>query len=772
MAKRIFSMILASMLLIGTLTVVSASVQPTTLTDNFEGQEAGNISLSTGYTSDVWTMTNAQAQNVTAFTGDFGTAEKPKIQMQIETIDRNSVMKLTTKPSAASGVASKAMAFADAAYDTVYTSFDFMVPADGKNGSFYIGARTSNSYTYTYLISVANSTMTKFKDNGWDTTGQESFTFTRGAWYKAVLKVTSTSAHVIIYDANGVQKLEKERTGLSLAYSQLGLVIPSASTNSDYSMYLDNSKIVTVNSASDTVEVLSDSMTDKTDVATSTNTVDVTFDQPVDPDASVVTLTGGAAPITCTATAVGSDTLRVSWEDALVMNTQYTLDCSGVKGWAGNNAAADAAVSFTTTARNPLTLDYKDDFTNATVGAYSLANGGYTSDVWTMTANVGYSLAYVINNDNIIAIEAVEESGNKAMKLTQKTGNGGFVTPLRELSPYDEMNFSFKFKLPASNGNAPGGWNFGVFQGAGTAKHLVRVSPQGDVYQLDAANYPINGKKIDVDEWHTVFMKSSANQASVYIYDAEGNVVFKEENKQHNGNFTQIRFFIYAPGITVRENSILLDDSRVFAYTAENSLTYEGEATVANVNPFKGYVDLKFDLPVNVPSSVQLTSAADSKVGSTRITLTKASYDTLRVSFAALNESTSYTLNFAGVKGLANNALYGTNEITFTTAAAEGVKGTNGNTVIGADGAVGDSVNVIIGNYEATDVDADVLVALYSSDTTLAGVEPVVDPLIMPGQNNITLPLSKTYTGITKIKVIMLDNMTNLKPIMECIEIQ
>ncbi|MBR7164312.1 MAG: hypothetical protein IKD21_05025 [Clostridia bacterium] len=798
MAKRIFSMILASMLLIGTLTVVSAT-NVNEYEDDFDGEgtEAGVLTNwaydTANYASDVWNMTTKQITTMTAnWSGGYGTAADPYIQVEIaedEDDANNQVMNLKyLKANTCTGVATKAkVKFAtNTAADTVLTTFDFMVPDDGTSGKFNIVARAGASYSFVKLIEVNNSQMT---ETTIDTTGAPStaaadtFTFTRGAWYTAALKVQKQYIQIKIYDANGVQRLTRSTTTYGMDYSQLGLVFPSQSTTG-YNVNIDNSKIVTVLSTNDTVDYVSDSMTSKTDVATSTNSVDVTFDQPVAvPAEGVVTLNpASGTAISCTATAAGPNALRISWTDALVMNTQYTLDCSGVEGWAGNvaNAALATAVTFTTSGYNPLTLDYKDGFEDAT-GTYKLANGGYSNNTWVMTSAVSYNPLANVPDDTYFDMTVVQDTtDNKAMQITQKKINFALGTKNASLSTYDRVNFSFKFKLPESNGNAAGGWNFSLGYGAGTAHHLVRVSPQGDVYNMDANGAPITNsrKSIDLDEWHTVFMEATATGARVYIYDAEGNEVFEEPNYSYRAGttFTNVRFYILVPALTkVETNSILLDDGRVFAYKAENNLTYEGEATVANVNPFKGYVDLKFDLPVNVPSSssVQLTSAADTNVGATRITLTKASYDTLRVSFDALDESTEYTLSFAGVTGRLSNALYstGTQAITFTTAAAEGVKGTNCNTVIGADGAVGDSVNVIIGNYEATDVDAKVLVALYSSDTTLAGVEPV-DPWIMPGQNNITLPLSKTYTGITKIKVIMLDNMTNLKPIMECIEIQ
>ena len=351
MVKRIFSMILASMLLIGTLTVVSASTTKN-YADDFESADQGVITVtaSAGYTSDVWKMTANQAFNACNGGGAFFDANnKPNAELEVTKLDGNSVMKFTSKKAGNVGVSTTARSFSSNSCDTIFISFDFMIPDNGAKGDFYISSRTTSSSTYVNLILVRGNGNYMYevkKDGNLDGDSEDSFTFTRGAWYKAVLKATTASSHIIIYDANGVKKLDNENQEIAgpSSSAQLSLTTPGAA---NYTMYLDNSEIVIVNSTSNTVGIDFERTTNNEVVSASTKSVDVTFDQPVDPN-SVVTLTGGLAPITCTATAVGAETLRISWDATLLPETEYTLDCSAVKGWAGNKGAADTKITFTT----------------------------------------------------------------------------------------------------------------------------------------------------------------------------------------------------------------------------------------------------------------------------------------------------------------------------------------------------------------------------------------------------------------------------------------
>ena len=125
-----------------------------------------------------------------------------------------------------------------------------MVPDDDTSGEFRITARSATNPTSVSLIQVLDDTMTEYKKSGTlSTTAGDSFTFTRGAWYKAILEATSTSAHIIIYDANGEEKLNNEITGLTLTHSQLRLFFPGPQSGG-YNVYLDNSKISTASSSS------------------------------------------------------------------------------------------------------------------------------------------------------------------------------------------------------------------------------------------------------------------------------------------------------------------------------------------------------------------------------------------------------------------------------------------------------------------------------------------------------------------------------------------
>ena len=216
--------------------------------DDFTSATPCAVYVSSGYSSVVWAMTTGQAYNLTGNAGTFGTEDNPTIQMEVTELDENPVMHVSYL-TGHTGVASKAKTFSNVAYDTVYTLFDFMVPDDDTSGEFRITARSSTNATSVPLIQVLNDTMTEYKSNGaLSTTEGDSFTFTRGAWYKAILEATSTSAHIIIYDANGVEKLNRKITGLTLTHSQLRMYFPSQTRG--YNVYLDNGKIVTANSSS------------------------------------------------------------------------------------------------------------------------------------------------------------------------------------------------------------------------------------------------------------------------------------------------------------------------------------------------------------------------------------------------------------------------------------------------------------------------------------------------------------------------------------------
>ncbi len=790
MVKRFFSILLVTLMALS-LVPVSASTQSTEV----DGFESESLTIGTdlvdvtaagygGYTSSVWKMDSDEANYINGWTysgglaiGDGGNAVK-QLSLTPVSENGNTVMKITRDgtQTTGAGVATAYHSF-DPGHenDVVYTSFDFKIVTAPGSGGNYIGVRSGEVSTTNLFIFNSNYIQNIAGDglsgNGSGSEG-ENWVKHNNEWVRVLIKLTKANATGYLYDLNGNLLIKNTISrdfdltpGGGGLYSNVRIVLPA---QQQFDVRVDNGKIVTVVPGTDTVGFVSDSIADKGSVNPSLKSVDLTFDQPVAvPANGTITLTpNGGEAISCTAASINAgEGLRVSWTATLAPTTQYTLNYAGVTGLAGN-ALGDATktLSFTTMDVAILPTTYTDGFESESlaigtdlVDSTKPLNGGYTSNVWKLDEDGTYRVSlqgFISNGEPLLSMVPVMDGTNKVMKMAQTTNTSiGFGTALysfTETQADDVVVFSVKFK-PVSGSGYIGFANEYYF-----CKELFHFDST-QIYRT-----PSDGQKADgfnhENKWYTVKIALSKESVTGSLYDENGELKLVSTNSGTNScELRNVRFKLDSP-----QAEVYLDESSMTVIKAGNTVSYSGASSLST-DAWAPAVDLKFDIPVATPAAGAVTCSAGA------CTVEQIAPDTLRVTLGALAKGT-YTLDFSGVKGILNNRLFGATSVTFTAEADEVILAKNKTIdIVIYDWKVSGDQTITVWNYKEA-MTPVFYVALYSGKQ-LVGVEKFTDKALAPGVTDVTMTLSKTYEYVTDIKVIAVNNETDFKPIMDCVDV-
>ncbi len=318
--------------------------------DKFESCEVGSISLTDGYTSDVWAMTHGNSAALENSSGFSTTAGGDRISLTVVEEEGNQVMEVSQLLNK-TGITSVSLPFNDTVeYDTVYTSFRFKIPTTTGSGQWRIGAQKSSGTTYD-VVRMTGSSFFDVTNAGAATTGGVSYS--KNTWYDALLKITPSSVAIYIYNENGLV-YDNERTGLTLTQAQLAIHVVGASVTSPFTMMLDDSAIKAVNSADDAPRLASSSIANGEIEVSRQPVIDLTFDRPM-AACEEGDITFSDDTNTLSVKTLSYNKVRVTFAHPLNFSTSYTLDFSGLTDILGNDLRGPESITFTT-AYMPLSI--------------------------------------------------------------------------------------------------------------------------------------------------------------------------------------------------------------------------------------------------------------------------------------------------------------------------------------------------------------------------------------------------------------------------------
>ncbi|MBR7163370.1 MAG: Ig-like domain-containing protein [Clostridia bacterium] len=431
-----------------------------------------------------------------------------------------------------------------------------------------------------------------------------------------------------------------------------------------------------------------------------------------------------------------------------------------------------------------------DGFESATLGPVDLASGYTDSSVWAITDTNTQKVTYftgTLTDDRITLTVKKEsaDSANQVMELTQlATGScSGVTTKYTKFSDgFDAVYTTFKFKIPAENGT--GQW----FITAGatgnsyyTDQGLIGIRSGNKIYKSDsdssksAMGYvdSTSGKTYQRDTWYTVLVKTTKTGAEAYVYGDNGIL----QQNTITGNFKGSRvgvmyrtndYLVPANGFTIQ-----LDDAKLLGVQeATDSVRLTGSSVSEGQTEVdrKPVIDLTFDRPM-----AEYTSGITCSDSSKAFTVKNISDNTLRVAFTdMLDFSTTYTLNFSGVKDMLGHTPDGTTSLSFTTVylplsiyGADTALLKSGSTLEGSD------LTFSVKNHTGADLPAALMLALYqktgNGERLLAVQQQNV--IVAPDAETLTFALSGKYHDVSKVRLMAFSDMDSLQPIAETCEV-
>lgn len=764
MVKKVLSFFLATMLIMSVLSVAAVDANSATIyADSFDDLQTGSVAIPYGGGStDAWAMSDANASALYTY-------QKANVAMEVVADgENNNVMKVSNNSTfvLAMNTAKKDSLAAD---ETIYASFKVKFPRDTPNGYWCFGDGTKTILCFQSW----GSTLNLWPGDGTTANGVAPHTAgSKDHWYTVLIKISNTELSGYIYKEDGT--LAKSAT-LSVGAegdvaSVVGVptifkIINGGSNNS--AMYLDDTKYIVAKAGQKMNFVSSSLPANPTELTTFPTNVDLEFDLPV----GAASLSG----ITCKAN--GSDTSIVTSTKVLSGNKvrvalgnvekgkTYTIDFPGVTSEAGNTLSTEkTSVTFSTSAKSDPEIDYSDSFETGAV-----SDEAYVSDVWKLS-NSGASSSY--SNDPMNASLSIETIGsNRVMKVVRDKTTGGFrltMTDSVKTIPADSTVYaSFKAQVPRT---VPSGtrWLIGIGRTplvklmAGQEGTVV-TETKGEWYDMQEATT----KVLPFASWVTFAVKVTGTTVNVKVFSEAGELVL---DTTKTGTFNGIPAIFHPNDANSNENFVLyLDDSRYMVMKSGNTVEYVS-STIAdgaeNVGLLSQTVDLKFTTPIALPALQQITCKAAGSETSVVTEAALSSYDTLRLTLAALEGGKTYTIDFSNIMGDLNNTIYGKKSISFTSKPTPegGLIVTKLDTLIN-DGVVLHAQTLVVHNVGQSDyVDAEVLVAVYGSMGELLGVEPRTVTINANG-GSATIILAHDYSGVAGVRVFVFNNKTDIKPL-------
>lgn len=305
-------------------------------TDDFTSATAGSA---LNYTSDVWEIKDANSYGFANAAADQLTS---RLNAQIASEGGNQYLSLT-QTGVNIGAAMKAYDYADG---TLYTSFKLRMPTAmaSATGDWRLGVDTASSDSNpAFLVRIQPTGFAKPNSTGTINGAATPMAYTFDAWYSVMIKSTSSSASIWIYDANGNEVYTHTINAgtLTFAKAQVGFKATGTAGQTNAVVHLDDCRVILLDGERDMTYTGASSITG---VNVDWPTIDLTFSLPV--PASVSGITCGSTA--CTATRVDYNKLRVTVGAVLAENTSYSLNIANVTGAEGNALTGTTSVSFTT----------------------------------------------------------------------------------------------------------------------------------------------------------------------------------------------------------------------------------------------------------------------------------------------------------------------------------------------------------------------------------------------------------------------------------------
>lgn len=766
MAKKVLSFFLAAMLIMSVLSV-SAATEANPATIYTDGFETGSVAADGTYTSDVWNLTNAASE---ASAGKYSGATVNADLAFVEQGSAPDVNRVLEVNRVASGGFHMSMSTANVEIPSdqaVYAGFKVMFtgyPSAAKQWLIGVGRnpliKIAPGYE-NYAVTETRGSWSSLDENN-DTKQAVRY----NTWITVMMKITATTAQAWVYDAEGLILTTTEKSGSFKGYPSI--FHPNEAGANNVKMYIDDSFYALVDT-NNTISLQSSSLADNaTNVALTNQNIDLKFDMPVG-DLADGDITCGDA--TVVAEKIAYDTVRVNLS-GVEEETNYTLDFSGVKGMSENSLCGTDTISFTTIAKpaNPATV-YTDNFDTVAVAS----NGSYTSDVWAMTDSVAetsagkYSGATV--NTTLTRVASATDANDYILEVSRASSTGGFHLPMTIANasiPEGKVIYaSVKLTLPQFPGSAKQ-WLIGVGRNP-----LVKVLTGQEKMVISETQGSWNTQQeveatkqqVSYNSWVTVLMKISSTTAQAWVYNEAGEQILATTAK--TGTFNGYPS-IFHPNESGGNNvKMYIADSMYALVGADNTVAMTSSSVAAgatNVELLDQSIDMKFQLPLADTAINGIT------LNGTAVTAKKVGYDTIRVTLpAVLAPSTDYTLNFAGVSGLAGNALYGAKALTFTTKAYADdfiVKNFGGLFANGGND-IPPAGRLTVANVGDAKEDVDFIVAFYSEAGKLIGAQWVTD-VDFGAQATATVRLvddGYVYRDVYGIRVFAFSSDSELKPL-------
>lgn len=660
----------------------------------------------------------------------------------------------------------------------------------------------------------------KLTDTGY---GVGTKQLTKDTWYRLIMKKwpTHTTGNyqlkVWVVDQDGNEMYT--RNSVSRVWDQsYRSVIPFRMRNNSagITITLDNSQVTYYwsHKLAPEIAVVSDMAT--VDVPVSTNSVEITSDQPL--TTTSMKLTGGVSDIDCTVirenkfTADNKLCYTVSWNEVLTEDTTYTLAYSLLKNTSA--LGGSGSFSFTTKAKtieDSLVID--NDFEDAMMfktdstgipGAYydtwaygssnapasttglsigmwwnnsydgsAYAGGGYKSygyGIYTQSEQ-GYnnSKALLINRASRKADDGVTDLNIlPASILTDKTysvADGKKIVATWRMNVLNESPTGNLIYIGASTEKTSNGTPNTTY-----ARCVMRISD--NTCFTDNREDQIKSYTYREGSWYNLTLVAEAGKQSIIVTDAEtGEVVFTNSTNvgMTTGTDVGITFIaVTQEGRKNEDSNILLDDIKVYHIDPDVSCN---KLTVIGSQADSAGATITFNQPVLFKENKALLfegSECNTSLYKVPV-ITYPDFNKASVSYKSLLPG-EYTLAYGGVTSAAGLGMTDpTATQSFTVANDQSQPASVASEVLCTGLTQGSTV--IFDLYSRDGGSGILFTGVYGNTGRLLGVEQQPVTMTADAEQPISVTFSKAYPAADYMKLLLWNN-TNLQPIMGCYRLQ
>ncbi len=469
-----------------------------------------------------------------------------------------------------------------------------------------------------------------------------------------------------------------------------------------------------------------------------------------------------------TKTAIGAEvslsndmkSLEITPSTKLALNTNYTIDFSGVKSNTGVGVGETKTCTFTTVATRPA-FYIEDDLSAAKVGGAEFYEN---SDILTKPSST-ISIADGFGYDASRGFKADNTEGYASVAL---------YTNSYELDESETLYFEFKFKINSMSTET--GSNLGYFcindsgQSNAASRALFKLLKTDEGVVL-SDNGQGNKFSYKTGAWYTMLMAVKRDSQQGYIYDDKGALAFDVSRTKAYSDSVKLGI-TYGSTSTKTAGEVFYDDFKVYRIQNDSLALNNTYSTVYdNMKdaPTTGTHKLVFNQPFGkgMNASVFSLYQGEEKVNAT---IKRVGGNEIRITpLESLKAGRDYTIKFTEATTLSGTRLE-KNEITFTTKKIYDVNALSSSLEASSDGKLASgNVTLTVDNVGNTISDCVVIVAVYGDSrlSKLVGLEMADGKTLLHGENTISVNISKNYEDVSYVEFLIYDKISTLKPLMK-----